>query len=71
MVGYTDGEGEIYERQQQIEQQMFGTVALPFYAIIDKDSKPLSSFAGLTRNTNEFVEFLRSALADNVNKTSN
>ena len=26
---YTDGEGEIYERQQKMEQQLFGTVALP------------------------------------------
>ncbi len=58
---FTDGEGEVYERQQQMEQQLFGTVALPFYAIIDKDGKPLSSFGGLTRNTNEFVEFLRSS----------
>jgi thiol:disulfide interchange protein DsbD len=68
---YTDGEGEIYERQQQMEQQFFGTVALPFYAIFDKDGKPLSSFGGLTRNTNELVDFLKASLADNVNKTSN
>lgn len=56
---FTDGEGEIYERQQQMEQQLFGTVALPFYAIFDKHGKPLSSFAGLTRNTNELVDFLK------------
>ena len=27
---YTDGEGEVYERQQQMEQDMFGTVACLF-----------------------------------------
>ena len=56
---FTDGEGEIYERQQQMEQDMFGTVALPFYAIIDGDGKPKATFPGLTRNTAEFVDFLK------------
>jgi thiol:disulfide interchange protein DsbD len=56
---YTDGSGEIYERQQQMEQDLFGTVALPFYAIFDADGKPLATFAGLTRNTQEFVDFLK------------
>jgi thiol:disulfide interchange protein DsbD len=32
---YTDGEGELYERQQRMEQQKLGTVALPYYAIVD------------------------------------
>jgi thiol:disulfide interchange protein DsbD len=57
---FTDGEGEIYERQQQMEQQIFGTVALPFYAIFDSTGKPVASFPGLTRNSGEFVDFLRS-----------
>jgi len=57
---FTDGEGEIYERQQQMEQQLFGTVALPFYAIFDSTGKPVASFPGLTRNSGEFVDFLRS-----------
>ncbi len=56
---YTDGEGEIYERQQRMEQDMFGTVALPFYAIMNGDGRPVATFAGLTRNTAEFVEFLK------------
>ena len=58
---YTDGEGEIYERQQQMEQDMFGTVALPFYAVVDGDGKTVSSFPGLTRNVSEFVDFLKKA----------
>lgn len=56
---YTDGEGEIYEKQQQMEQDMFGTVALPFYAVVGGDGKTISTFPGLTRNVPEFVDFLR------------
>jgi thiol:disulfide interchange protein len=56
---YTDGEGEIYEKQQAMEQEMFGTVALPFYAIVDADGKTIATFPGLTRNAQEFVDFLK------------
>lgn len=58
---YTDGEGETYERQQQYEQQTFGTVALPFYAIVDADGKPIATFPGLTRSKEEFINFLRNS----------
>jgi thiol:disulfide interchange protein DsbD len=58
---YTDGDGEIYERQQQFQEQTFKTVALPFYAILDGDGKTVSTFPGLTRNVPEFVDFLRKA----------
>ncbi len=56
---YTDGEGEVYERQQAMEQEVFGTVALPFYAIVDGNGKTIATFAGLTRNATEFVDFLK------------
>ena len=58
---YTDGEGEVYERQQQMEQDMFGTVALPYYAVTDSNGKVIASFPGLTRNASEFIDFLRKA----------
>ena len=58
---YTDGEGEIYERQQQYQEKNFQTVALPYYAILDGDGKPVSTFPGLTRNVNEFIDFLQKA----------
>lgn len=58
---YTDGDGEIYERQQRMEQEMFGTVALPFYAVVDGDGRTKATFPGLTRNVPEFVDFLRKA----------
>jgi thiol:disulfide interchange protein DsbD len=56
---YTDGDGEIYENQQQFQEQTFQTVALPFYAVIDADGKIIATFPGLTRNSQEFVDFLQ------------
>ena len=58
---YTDGEGDVYERQQQFQQDTFSTVALPFYAVFDANGKPIATFPGLTRDKNEFVTFLRKA----------
>ncbi len=58
---YTDGDGEIYEKQQQYQEKTFQTVALPFYAILDADGKPLATFPGLTRNQQEFIDFLQKA----------
>ncbi|MGC2237729.1 MAG: cytochrome c biogenesis protein CcdA [Pyrinomonadaceae bacterium] len=59
---YTDGEGAVYEKQQQFQEQIFKTVALPYYAILDADGKTIATFPGLTRNTQEFVDFLRKSL---------
>ena len=55
---YTDGEGDVYERQQLMEQETFGTVALPFYAVMDVEGKPVGTFPGLTRSSTEFIDFL-------------
>lgn len=56
---YTDGSGEVYEKQQRFEEERFGTVAMPFYAIIDAEGRTRATFPGLTRNPSEFVDFLR------------
>ena len=56
---YTDGQGEVYRRFQQMEQDLFGTVALPYYAIIAPDGTPKVAFGGLTRSPEEFIAFLR------------
>ena len=58
---YTDGEGEVYAAQQQMEQDMLGTVALPYYAVVSADGNLITSFPGLTRNVTEFVDFLKKA----------
>ena len=59
---YTDGDGEIYDRQQAMQQQRFGTIALPLYAIVDADGRTIKTFAGLTRSPNDFLSFLSSGL---------
>jgi thiol:disulfide interchange protein DsbD len=58
---YTDGEGEVYERQQRLEQEKFGTVALPFYAVVDAEGNTIATFPGLTRDPQVFVDFLKKA----------
>ena len=56
---YTDGRGEPYRTFQQMEQTLFGTVALPYYAVISPDGTPTVAFGGLTRDPSEFISFLR------------
>jgi thiol:disulfide interchange protein DsbD len=58
---YTDGDGEMYERQQAFQEKTFGTVALPLYAVMTPNGKVQATFSGLTRNPAEFVGFLRRA----------
>lgn len=56
---FTDGEGDIFERQQLFQEEHFGTVALPLYAIVDASGRTISTFSGLTRSSREFLSFLR------------
>ena len=55
---YTDGQGELYERQQRMEQEKLGTVALPYYAIVDTLGDVRAQFLGMTRHAADFIEFL-------------
>ena len=56
---YTDGRDETNRRYQQLEQDLFGTVALPYYAILEPDGTPKVAFGGLTRSSDEYLNFLR------------
>ena len=58
---YTDGDGEIFDRQQRLQQEKYKTVALPFYAVVTADGEPIASFPGLTRDPAQFVAFLKQA----------
>jgi thiol:disulfide interchange protein len=62
LVGlYTDaGEGYLEKREYQINR--FETAALPYYVILDSNDKVLSEFPGLTRNVEEFKDFLKTGL---------
>jgi len=55
---YTDGDGEIFQHQQSLQQEKFGTVALPFYAILSADGSVSDTFPGLTKSASEFLTFL-------------
>ena len=59
---YTDGRGPVYEEQQALQERMFGTVALPYYAILTPDGRPLATFLGMTRDRREFARFLETGL---------
>lgn len=59
---YTDGKGDVYKKQQLLEERLFGTVALPYYAVFGPDGQPKVAFGGLTRNATEFLAFLRYGL---------
>jgi thiol:disulfide interchange protein DsbD len=56
---YTDGDGDVYQRQQQLQQTKYKTVALPFYAVVEANGDPVVSFPGLTRDPAQFVSFLQ------------
>jgi thiol:disulfide interchange protein len=59
---FTDGDGDMYERQQAFQESQFKTVALPLYAIVDADGHTVTSLPGLTRDPAAFVAFLEKGL---------
>jgi len=59
---YTDGRGEPFKSFQKMEQTLFGTVALPYYAVMTPDGVPIVGFGGLTRDSSQYLSFLRKGL---------
>jgi len=59
---YTDGRGEEYLRFQNLQRDTFGTVALPYYAVLAPGGVPVVAFGGLTRDAQHFVSFLQRGL---------
>lgn len=57
---YTDGSDAASEANQKRQESLFQTVAIPYYAIFDADEKVVATLAGLTKDENEFLGFLRS-----------
>jgi len=55
---FTDGTDSASEENQQLEEKRFGTVSLPYYAILDADEKVLGTSA-YTKSTAEFAAFLK------------
>lgn len=56
---YTDGTDAASLENQQLQEKRFGTVAIPFYAVVDAGENVVATSAGLTKNTDEFVRFLK------------
>lgn len=59
---YTDG-GPNYREHQQYEIDRFGTAALPFYVILSPEDEELARFPGMSRNVEDFLDFLDKGLA--------
>jgi thiol:disulfide interchange protein len=58
---YTDGTDAASEQNQKRQESLFQTVAIPYYAIFDADEKVTGSLAGLTKDPQEFLKFLKGA----------
>ncbi|MBT3479295.1 MAG: DUF255 domain-containing protein [Candidatus Marinimicrobia bacterium] len=59
---YTDG-GPNYRENQQYEIDRFGTAALPYYVILSPDDEVITTFPGMTRDLDNFLDFLDEGLA--------
>jgi thiol:disulfide interchange protein DsbD len=60
---YTDGSDPASEANQKLQQDRFKTVAIPFYAVLSADDAVKSTFAGLTRSSDDFLKFLAAGRA--------
>jgi thiol:disulfide interchange protein DsbD len=57
---YTDGADETSEQNQELQNSRFGTIAIPYYVLMDSDETVIATFPRLTKNASEFLSFLRS-----------
>ena len=60
---YTDG-GPNHRENQEYEIERFGTAALPFYVILSPYDEIIVTFPGMTRDLNNFLDFLDEGLSD-------
>lgn len=56
---YTDGDGAMYAAQQRLQERITGSVALPYYVVLDEAGSIQRSFLGMTRDEDEFLAFLQ------------
>lgn len=62
---YTDGTEPEHAENMRLEQERFGTIALPFYVVLSPGDEVVATFPGLTRNPEEFIDFLDRGLKAN------
>jgi thiol:disulfide interchange protein DsbD len=56
---YTDGTDAASEANQKLQLDKFGTIAEPFYVILDPDEKLIAKFEGQTKDVAEYLAFLK------------
>jgi len=56
---YTDGTDRISEENASLEDTKFQTVSTPLYVLLDGNEKEVARFPGSTRNTADFLAFLK------------
>lgn len=59
---YTDG-GENYREKQRYQIERFNTASLPFYVILSPEDLEIARFPGMSRNIDDFIDFLDRGLA--------
>jgi thiol:disulfide interchange protein DsbD len=67
---YTDGADEASEKNQQLQLDRFGTVAIPYYAVVSPDESTVAEFAGKTSDPEAFLAFLTSGAPANAQQLS-
>ena len=55
-------DGKDGRKYSSIEQARFGTVALPFYVVLDSDDQEIMTFHGYDTNVTKFENFLTKSL---------
>lgn len=58
---YTDGTGDQVEFNQNLQEERFRSVAIPFYALLGPDGETIEVFEGRTGDTGRFRAFLDSS----------
>lgn len=58
---YTDGTDAESEKNQELQNSRFSTIAIPYYVLMDGDENVIATFPSLTKKTDEFLAFLKSA----------
>lgn len=65
---YTDG-GKDGQKNQEYQEKTFGDVALPLYAVLRPDGKPVAKSTGITQEPEKFADFLRMGRENKVATT--
>lgn len=63
---YTDRARADDQKNQKLQQQLGGTIALPLYVIVSPEGKVIAKYEGKAPNSQEFVDFLKQGVGSTV-----